>query len=70
MRVGTAKGTIAGGKTGKLNFKLTPKGLALLKGQKGHKLRVTAAGSSKNRAGQATAIKQKLMLKGKAAKKK
>ena len=70
VRVGTAKGTIAGEGTGKLNFKLTPKGLALLEGQKGHKLRVTAAGSSKNRAGQATAIKQKLTLKGKAARKK
>jgi hypothetical protein len=70
VSIGTAAGTIAGGKTGKLKFKVKRKGLAMLRAKKGHKLKVTAAGQSKNNAGQAVAIRQKLTLKGKAAKKK
>lgn len=70
VSIGTAAGTIAGGKTGKLKFKVKRKGLAMLRAKKGHKLKVTAVGQSKNNAGQAVAIRQKLTLKGKAAKKK
>ncbi len=65
VQIGAAKGTIAGGKTGRLNFKLTRKGLALLEGKRSHRLRVMAAGRSRNRAGQAIAVNQKLTLKGK-----
>jgi hypothetical protein len=65
VKVGTAKGKIAGGKTGKLAVKLTRKGRALLKHSKGHKLKVAVSGSSKNSAGAATKLKtKKVTLKG------
>jgi hypothetical protein len=65
VKVGTAKGKIAGGKTGKLTVKLTRKGRALLKKAKHHRLKVTVSGSSKNRAGAATKLKsRKVTLKG------
>jgi hypothetical protein len=65
VKVGTAKGKIAGGKSGKLTVKLTRKGRALLKKAKHHKLKVTVSGSSKNNAGAATNLKsRKVTLKG------
>jgi hypothetical protein len=65
VKVGTARGKIAGGKTGKLTVKLTRKGRALLKKAKHHKLKVTVSGSSKNGAGVATKLKsRKVTLKG------
>jgi hypothetical protein len=65
VKIGTARGKIAGGKTGKLTVKLTRKGRALLKAAKHHKLKVTVSGSAKNRAGTATKLKsRKLTLKG------
>jgi hypothetical protein len=67
-RIGIAKGTIAGGKTGKLRFKLKRKGIAMLAAKPGLKLRVRASGQSRNRAGQPTPLDRKLKLKGKAAK--
>jgi hypothetical protein len=70
VSIGTAAGTIAGGKTGKLKFKVKRKGLAMLRAKKRHKLKVTAVGQSKNNAGQAVAIRQKLTLKAKKAPKK
>lgn len=63
VKVGTASGTIAGGKTGTLRYKLTTKGRKLLARAGGHKLKVTTTGTSKNKIGQATAIGGKLTLK-------
>jgi hypothetical protein len=68
IRIGIAKGTIAGGKTGKLGFQLKRKGIAMLAARPGLKLRVRAKGQSRNRAGQPTPLDRKLRLKGKAAK--
>ena len=63
-KVGTAKATVAGGSTGTLTFRQTRRGRAMLKKAKGHKLRVTASGQSKNRLGQATLITRQMTLKG------
>lgn len=65
VRIGAGKGTIAGGKTAKLRFKLTTKGLALLEEQKNQKLVVRAKGTSQNRAKQAVSINRTLTLKAK-----
>lgn len=65
VKIGTAKGKIAGGTTGKLSVKLTRRGRALLKRSKSHKLKVTVSGSAKNSAGVATKLKtRKVTLKG------
>jgi len=63
--VGAAKGTIAGDKTGRLTFRLTRKGLTLLRERRAHTVKVTARGSSKNRLGTATKLRQRLTLRGK-----
>ncbi len=68
IRVGTIQGTIEGGKSGKLNVQLKPKGLAMLAARPNPKLQALARGQSKNRAGQPTAIEEKLRLKAKPAK--
>ena len=62
VKVGTATGTIAGGRKGKLYFKLNGTGLAMLRKQRHHKLNVTANGSSTNRTGRAIPVTQKLTL--------
>jgi hypothetical protein len=63
IQVGSVRGTIAGGKTGPLQVRLTRKGRALLKESKTLKLRVRAVGQSKNTAGSATAVRQTLLLR-------
>jgi hypothetical protein len=65
VKVGSARGTIAGGKIGKLRFKLNRRGLRMLRHNSRHRLRVTATGSSTNKLAQATKVKQTLTLKGK-----
>ncbi|MFL5825558.1 MAG: InlB B-repeat-containing protein [Thermoleophilaceae bacterium] len=65
VKIGTAKGTIAGGKAGTLKVKLTKRGLALLRSARGHRLTAQVTFSSKNRAGKATTASKKLTLKGK-----
>ena len=59
--VGTAKGTIAGGASATLRFKLSSGGLAKLRAA--DSLRVRAVGSSRNRIGAATRINKPLTLK-------
>jgi hypothetical protein len=64
VKVGSAKGTVPGGKSRKLTLKLTKKGRALLKHAKHHRLKATLSGTSKNRAGTASNLKsRKLTLK-------
>ncbi len=63
VSIGTVVGTIAGGEIGKLRVKVTRRGLAMLRAAKGHKLVVRANGKSKNGAGEATTVRQKLKLK-------
>jgi len=58
--VGTFSGTIAGGKIGKIVFKLNKTGRALLKRK--HKLKVVAIGSSKDHAGQSVKIDKQITL--------
>jgi Divergent InlB B-repeat domain len=65
VKVGSARGTIAGGKVGRLRFKLNRRGLRMLRNNRRHQLRVTATGSSKNKLAQSTKITRKLTLKGK-----
>jgi Divergent InlB B-repeat domain len=64
LKIGTVKGTVAGGTTGKVTVVLTRKGRALLAKGRRHRLAATAVGTSKNHAGVATAVKQKLTLRG------
>ena len=64
---GAAKGTIAGGKTGVLKFKLTRTGLMLLRKQRAHTVKVTATGNSKNRLGTATKLRERLTVRGRRA---
>ena len=64
-RVGAGKGTIAGGKRGKVKLKLTKRGLALLKKAKTRKLKVQLGGRSTNNAGQVTKVKTRVTLKAK-----
>jgi uncharacterized repeat protein (TIGR02543 family) len=68
-KIGTAKGTIPGATTGKVKFKLSKKGLRLLKKAKHRKLSVQGVGTSKNRAGTPTPVSKKFKLKGKKKKK-
>jgi virginiamycin B lyase len=63
VSIGGAKGTIAGGKRGKLKVKLTRKGRTLLANKK--RLKVTASGTSRNRAGSPVPLKTSLTLKAK-----
>jgi hypothetical protein len=65
VKVGSARGTIAGGKIGKLRFTLNRRGLRMLRHNSRHRLRVTATGSSTNKLAQATKVNQTLTLKGK-----
>jgi List-Bact-rpt repeat protein len=64
-KIGTAKGTVAGGHTGFVTIKLTRKGRSLLAAARHHRLKVALIGTSKNRQGSASKVKQKLTLKGK-----
>ncbi len=68
VKLGAVGGTIAGGTTGKLQVKLTRRGIALLNARPPHQIAITAGGSSRNVAGQSTAINQRLTLKGVAPK--
>ena len=65
VKVGSARGTIAGDKVGRLRFKLNRRGLRMLRQNRRHRLRVTATGSSKNKLAQSIKITRKLTLKGK-----
>jgi Divergent InlB B-repeat domain len=65
VKVGSARGTIAGDKVGRLRFKLNRRGLRMLRHNRRHRLRVTATGSSTNKLAQSTKVTRKLTLKGK-----
>ncbi len=65
-KIGTLTGSIGGGEAGTLRVKLSKRGRALLAARTKLKLRVGIAGQSRNRNGEATQIKAKLLLKLKA----
>ena len=65
VKVGSARGTIAGDKVGRLRFKLNRRGMRMLRRNSRHRLRVTATGSSTNKLAQSTKVKRTLTLKGK-----
>lgn len=62
-KIGTLTGTIPGGKTAALQVKLNKRGRALLAASPKAKLRIRAAGNSRNRAAEPVSIKTKLLLK-------
>ena len=66
VSIGSAKGTVVGGKRANLKVKLTHKGKQLL-ARRQH-LKVTATGKSRNRAGVSVPLKTTLKLKAKPAK--
>jgi hypothetical protein len=61
VKLGTAKGRIAGGKSGRLRFKLSRKGVARLRSAE--RLRVRAVGSSRNRIGTPTKVNKRITLR-------
>jgi hypothetical protein len=63
-KLGTARATLRGGRSGPIGLRLSKSGLRRLRHAPKHKLAVVATGTSSNRAGAAVKIKQKLTLKG------
>jgi hypothetical protein len=61
VTVGTVKGTVKGGETGTLRFRLSKNGLARLREVR--RLRVRAVGASRNRVGDSTKVKKRLVLR-------
>ena len=61
VKVGTVKGTVKGGDTGTLRFRLSKKGIARLREVR--RLRVRAVGESRNRLGDSTEVKKRLVLR-------
>jgi hypothetical protein len=64
IRVGIARGTVKGRRTGALNFRLSRRGRARLHNATAHKLKVRLIGSSRNRANQGVRVNKTLTLKG------
>jgi hypothetical protein len=61
VKLGTAKGTVNGGETGSLRFRLSRKGIARLR--EVGRLRIRAVGASRNRLGDSTEVKKRLILR-------
>lgn len=62
-KIGAVTGTVGGGKTGALRVKVNKRGRALLAANPNSKLRVRAAGKSRNRASEPVSVKTRLLLK-------